>query len=221
LITWHYLGLNNIEVCFTASNNILFSALIKDYLEKERFSGVSEIVAYPSSIFIEFDSFTTPIYKVIQYISSLTIELKEPSRDRAVLKSIPVCYDDDFGIDRDVLSEKLGLSFPEIVQIHSSSEYHLDMYGFVPGFMYLSGLDPLLTIPRKSTPSVKVPAGSVAIAHQYSGIYPANLPGGWYILGRTPIKLMDIAQPRVFPYQPGERIKFRKITLQEFIEWEK
>ena len=131
---------------------------------------------------------------------------------------IPVCYEKEFSSDLDDYSNKISLSRDEIIKIHSSKIYYLHMYGFLPGFMYLGGLDNRLFISRKSTPSRRILKGSVAIGGAQTGIYPSDSPGGWYVIGKTPVNLFNASnfkQPVIIPV--ANYIKFRPISLDEFI----
>ena len=131
---------------------------------------------------------------------------------------IPVCYEKQFSSDLEDYSNKISLAKDEIIEIHSSKIYYLHMYGFLPGFMYLGGLDNRLFIPRKSIPSRRILKGSVAIGGAQTGIYPSDSPGGWYVIGKTPVNLFNTSnfnQPVNIPV--ANYIKFRPISLDEFI----
>ncbi|TDK41909.1 5-oxoprolinase subunit PxpB [Algoriphagus formosus] len=131
---------------------------------------------------------------------------------------IPVCYGENFGKDLDQLCTEKAISKENLIQIHSQSEYVLEFYGFLPGFMYLSGLHPDLISARKSIPDRKVEAGSVAIGGKQTGIYPLESPGGWHVIGKTPIQIFDKDQnPPVNP-QPGDFVRFYPISEEEFDE---
>lgn len=131
---------------------------------------------------------------------------------------IPVCYGGKFGKDLDQLCKEKAISKENLIQIHSQSEYVLEFYGFLPGFMYLSGLHPDLISARKRIPDRKIDAGSVAIGGKQTGIYPLESPGGWHIIGKTPIQIFDKGQnPPVNP-QPGDFIRFYPISEEEFDE---
>lgn len=129
---------------------------------------------------------------------------------------IPVCYSLETGRDLEVLAKHKSISQEELIAKHSQSPYRLHFYGFLPGFMYLNGLPRELHTPRKSIPDRAVPVGTVAIGGSQTGIYPSPSPGGWHLIGQTPISLFDpnLAIP-VFASE-GERIEFIPVTLQEF-----
>lgn len=129
---------------------------------------------------------------------------------------IPVCYDTFFGIDLNAIAEQKKISIEEIIQIHSSTQYHVYMLGFLPGFAYMGNVADRIVTPRLSTPRIQVAAGSVGIAGNQTGIYPLDSPGGWNIIGRTPIILFDTTKEQPCLLQPGNKIKFVSITKDEF-----
>ncbi|GAA0761441.1 5-oxoprolinase subunit PxpB [Psychroflexus lacisalsi] len=133
------------------------------------------------------------------------------------IKKIPVCYDHDYGWDLELLSEDLSLSVDEIIKNHSEAVYTVYFIGFLPGFPYLGGLDSSLFHRRKSQPRRQIPSGSVGIADQQTGIYSLDSPGGWQIIGRSPIQLFDSENPTRYCYlQAGDKIQFEPITKDEF-----
>jgi len=132
------------------------------------------------------------------------------------LIAIPVCYDPEFGFDLNRVAEHAKLSEREIVNLHSSAEYRVACVGFVPGFPFLAGLPKSLATPRRDVPRKEIPPGSVGIGGAQTGIYPLRSPGGWNLIGRTPLKLFD---PTIDPptlLAPGDRVRFRAITREEF-----
>ena len=133
--------------------------------------------------------------------------------------SIPVCYDPSLGTDLDWVAAHLNRSMEDIVALHTSIEYRVYMIGFIPGFPYMGTLPTALEVPRKQTPSMKIPAGSVAIAGKQTGIYPAEVPGGWQVIGRTPLKMFD---PSTIPcsfLNAGDIVQFKPITLEMFNQY--
>jgi inhibitor of KinA len=129
---------------------------------------------------------------------------------------IPVCYEGAYGSDLQEVSEFTGLSIQEIVQLHISLSFRVYMIGFVPGFAYMGILPPKLEMPRRKSPRLEVPAGSVAIAGLQTGIYPARIPGGWNIIGRTPWKLFDKNANPCSRLSAGDLVRFESITPQAF-----
>jgi inhibitor of KinA len=130
--------------------------------------------------------------------------------------TIPVCYDERYGMDLRAVSDRTGLSPSEIVSLHTSTTYTVYFLGFSPGFPYMGDLDARLALPRREEPRPAVPAGSVAIATRHTAIYPHATPGGWHILGCTPLKLFDpqAAQPALLA--AGDSVRCRAITAEEY-----
>ncbi len=129
---------------------------------------------------------------------------------------IPVCYGGDYGPDLEMLAAGRGLSPQRALELHSSGEYFVYMIGFTPGFCYLGGLDERLVTPRRKEPRLKVPAGSVGIADRQTGIYSIASPGGWQIVGRTPLILFAPERTDPFLLRPGDTVRFRPISAEDF-----
>ena len=129
---------------------------------------------------------------------------------------IPVCYDPEFALDLDHVADHARMSPKEIVDLHSAAEYRVNCIGFTPGFPYLTGLPGKLTTPRRATPRKEIPTGSVAIGGAQTGIYPQVSPGGWNIIGRTPLRLFDAQKDPPVLLRAGTRVRFRAITREEF-----
>jgi len=129
---------------------------------------------------------------------------------------IPVCYDPEFALDIDRVAEQAQISASEVVDLHSGSEYRVACIGFVPGFPFLAGLPKNLATPRRDVPRKEIPAGSVGIGGAQTGIYPLRSPGGWNLIGRTPLKLFDPTKDPPTLLCPGGRVRFRAITREEF-----
>ena len=129
---------------------------------------------------------------------------------------VPVCYGGEFGPDLEALARHAGLTPSEAIACHVAADYRVAMLGFAPGFPYLLGLDPRLRMPRRADPRTRVPAGSVAIGGAQTGIYPRELPGGWQLIGRTPLALFAPAAEPPCLLAPGDRVRFRAIDAAEF-----
>ncbi|MCD0490094.1 5-oxoprolinase subunit PxpB [Pedobacter sp. MC2016-14] len=136
-------------------------------------------------------------------------------REQKIIK-IPVLYGGCYGPDLEEVANHAGMPVDQVINIHSSAIYKIFMIGFVPGFPYLGGMDERISAPRKSSPRAKIPAGSVGIAGSQTGIYSLETPGGWQIIGRTPLTLFDHQRVQPSLLQAGESVKFVPITAKEF-----
>lgn len=129
---------------------------------------------------------------------------------------IPVCYGGRHGVDLDAVAAHAGLDVDAVIACHTAADYRVAMLGFAPGFAYLLGLDPTLHTPRRADPRLRVPPGSIAIGGAQTGVYPSELPGGWQLLGRTPLRLFDAGRESPCLLAPGDRVRFRAIGANEF-----
>lgn len=129
---------------------------------------------------------------------------------------IPVCYDPEFALDLDHVASQAKLTPKKVVDLHSGPEYRVSCIGFVPGFPFLAGLPKELATPRRPTPRKEIPAGSVGIGGAQTGIYPLRSPGGWNLIGRTPLHLFDPEKTPPAFLRAGDRVRFRAITREEF-----
>ena len=164
---------------------------------------------------------STTLDKISRYIKSIHVETKKDQQTQNQIMQIPVCYDPVFGFDLQELSSFYQLKKEEIIELHSSAVYTVYMIGFVPGFPYLGGLSEKLTTPRRQNPRAAIPAGSVGIAGQQTGIYPLETPGGWQIIGRTPLKLFDVNRQQPSLLKAGDKLKFEPVSLKEFEQIER
>lgn len=129
---------------------------------------------------------------------------------------IPVCYDSEFALDLDEVARHAGLSQKEVIDLHSATRYRVSCLGFTPGFPFLSGLPQKLITPRRATPRKEILAGSVAIGGRQTGVYPIKSPGGWNVIGRTPLRLFDPNKNPPALLRIGDRVRFRQITHEKF-----
>ncbi len=193
-------------------------------LKNENITGVLDVVPAYSSLTIHydvmkiigkargkavFDIITDQLKKIVEDDTEISIE-----ENRKI--NIPVCYDDEFGLDLIYLANEKKLSVEEVIQLHTSKTYRVYMIGFLPGFAYMGSVDQKIQIPRKENPRKKIEAGSVGIAGEQTGIYPLQSPGGWQIIGRTPLQLFNKEKKEPVLLQPGDEIKFFSISKDEF-----
>ncbi|HBF43049.1 MAG TPA: allophanate hydrolase [Desulfobacteraceae bacterium] len=178
--------------------------------------GVIETIPTYRSLLLVYDPSITNLAKLQKELQKLEERLEEIQIPPPDTVEIPVCYGGGFGPDIEFVAETHDLSVKEVIQLHSEPEYLIYMVGFTPGFPFLGGLSEKLHTPRLETPRTFVPKGSVGIANNQTGIYPVSSPGGWQLIGRSPIKLFDPERPNPFLYQAGDHIKFNPITPEEY-----
>ena len=177
--------------------------------------GVEAVIPAYRSLSLLYDPMRTNPASLAEAIHALE-SVPETAVASPKVVPIPVCYDSAFGLDMEVVAAHTGLSPERIVALHSAAEYPIYMIGFTPGFCYLGGMDARLRTPRRQTPRTSLPAGSVGIAESQTGVYPVESPGGWQIIGRTPLRLFAPARPNPFLYEAGDRIRFVPISDDQF-----
>ncbi len=136
--------------------------------------------------------------------------------DRGHIVEVPVCYEPPFGLDLKDIAAHTGLPAEEIVRRHVRSDHRVLMVGFAPGQPYIGGLDPKLFVPRRATPRTMMPVGAVAIAVGQTAVYPFGTPGGWNVVGRTPLRVFDPEREPASLFAPGDRVKFVPIARAEY-----
>jgi inhibitor of KinA len=141
---------------------------------------------------------------------------KERRRSAPRTVEIPVCYDPEFAVDLDEVARYAQISTKEVVDLHSAADYRVACIGFVPGFPFMAGLPKKIATPRRSNPRKEIPPGAVGIGGAQTGIYPLRSPGGWNLIGRTPLKLFDPTKDPPALLHAGDRVCFRPITREEF-----
>lgn len=191
-------------------------------LEQRPVEGVVAAVPGFASLTIHYDPLVWDSWEEIHRrvriaLSELELTMTSPSR----IVELPVCYGETYALDLEAVVALTGLTSREIIRRHSEPEYVVQMLGFMPGFPYLAGLATELQVPRKERPRLSVPAGSVAIAGNQSGVYPVVSPGGWQIIGRTPLRLFDPHSASPSLLQTGDRVRFRQVSPEEYLEIER
>lgn len=161
-----------------------------------------------------------PYTRVCEKIKELLLNFKMNERSEPRTVEIPVCYGGELGPDLDHVATYNHLTPEEVIDYHSSGDYTVYMIGFAPGFPYIGGMPEKLATPRKKTPRLKIPVGSVGIAGIQTGVYSIETPGGWQLIGRTPKKLFRPWEDVPSVLKAGDKIIFKPISLKEFKEWE-
>lgn len=170
------------------------------------------VPAYASlALFVDADAFPEsddPLANAESWLQALPPDDALSASPQGALHDIAVRYGGEHGPDLDAVAEHAGLSPRQVIELHADGEYRVAMLGFAPGFPYLLGLDPALSMPRLATPRTRVEAGSVGIGGEQAGIYPRPGPGGWRIIGRTEVVLFDPARDPPSLLAPGDRLRF-------------
>ncbi len=195
--------------------NRKITAVVK-MIKEQRIEGIVELIPSFCALVIQYDP------RVISYdemknrvkgILELDITLGENGKR---IFEIPVCYGGEFGPDIETIAQNAGLSVEEVIQIHSSRDYLIYMLGFLPGFCYLGGLDERIHTPRLTNPRLKINAGSVGIGGSQTGIYPLDSPGGWQLMGMTPVKTYDPEREVPILLEAGDYIRFIPVDEEEY-----
>lgn len=186
-------------------------------LEKQPIPGVIEWVPSYAAVTVLYRPAAVTYRQLVQSLEMLAERLDDEPLPPSRVVSLPVCYGDEYGPDLESLAKLCGRTPEEVIRIHSSVEYVIYMMGFAPGFPYLGGLPKEIAAPRLATPRPLVPAGSVGIAGEQTGVYPIATPGGWRIIGRTPIPLYDPSRHPPVLLQAGDRLRFRPVDRTEFL----
>ena len=180
----------------------------KNRLKKSNIKFLVEINSTYNSLLISYDTSINNIYDALLSLKKLYLVKDSQKNELNKLWEIPVYYDANHGVDLDNFSKENKLTKKQIIELHSAQIYTVYFIGFLPGFLYLGGLDKRLHLPRKSTPNLHVKKGSVAIGGEQTGIYPQDSPGGWHIIGNSPIDFFDISKEIPCFASPGDCVKF-------------
>lgn len=190
--------------------------LMKNIEESNLIESIYEMIPTYRSLMINYNPLKITFNNLINSVKEIESNLKISDKGEKKVVKIPVLYGEDFGPDIETVAKHNDLTIEEIIKIHSEEEYLVYMLGFTPGFTYLGGMNKKLETPRLSNPRVKIPAGSVGIAGKQTGVYPIDSPGGWQLIGRTPIKLYDPKRENPILLSAGDYVKFFPITKCEF-----
>lgn len=208
-------------------------ASLSDYLEEHPFTGLVEYIPAFTSVTVfynpmevrnlnvELSADINPImplsYQIVaQMLENILTELNPESDFQATVIEIPVCYGGEFGPDLEYVAEYHKMTPEEVIKIHTQGNYLVYMIGFAPGFPYLGGLSEKIATPRRSSPRLVIPAGSVGIAGDQTGAYPIETPGGWQLIGRTPVSLFRPQDDPPILLRSGNLVKFKPISLEEY-----
>lgn len=202
------------------NNQVMYSF---QFLQAHPIEGVTDIIPAYSSLTLIYESSIirkqamggSPYEWLKKKLNALALAPTEIAEKTAPL-IVPVCYDPSLAPDLEEATQLTGCTIEEIIALHTSNIYKVYMLGFLPGFAYMASVHQQIQMPRKANPRRAVAAGSVGIAGEQTGIYPLEAPGGWQLIGQTPLKIFDITKEEPCFFKPGNRVKFEAITLDQF-----
>ena len=190
-----------------------------DAVQAAQLAGVRDVVPTYRSVAVYFDPLRTDNGALIACLEREAGRPPAPARPAAAPVRIPVCYGGDLGPDLAGVASFADLPEADVVRAHAGATYRVFMLGFVPGFAYLGIVDQRIAMPRHATPRVRVPPGSVGIAGAQTGVYSAETPGGWQLIGRTPLKPFDPSRDEPFLMKAGDAVEFYPIDRAEYDRW--
>ena len=177
---------------------------------------VSDVVVGYRSVMVYVDPLAEDGHLMEQRLRDLAVNTPDDESLAGELVNVPVCYDGPYGPDLPDVAAFGQCDVEEVIGRHLALEYRVFVVGFVPGFAYMAPVDPKIAAPRRPSPRLRVPAGSVAVAAGQTGIYPAETPGGWSLIGRCPIKPYDPDRSEPFLFHPGDRVRFHRISESDY-----
>ena len=191
---------------------------LKKLVKENKIEGITNLTPSYNKLIISFDLSITNFKKITKIIKTLEV-INDNQQDPKKIK-IPMCCEKEFALDLIPLSKKINISPNEIIDLHLSKEYFCYMTGFIAGMPFLGDINEKIRFDRLQTPRIKVPKGSIGITEQFCNIYTFESPGGWNIIGNTPLKVFDklnLNNPSLI--KPGDKVSFYKITKQEYLNW--
>ena len=179
--------------------------------------GIIELVPTYCALLVQYDAMVYSYSDICRILEpTLQESVTDSANELVTIVEIPTVYGGEFGPDLGFVASHNHLSEAEVVSIHSGTDYLVYMLGFIPGFTYLGGMDPRIATPRLSSPRTLIPAGSVGIAGEQTGTYPSDSPGGWQIIGRTPVTMYDMSKKQAALLQAGDYVRYVPIDENEF-----
>ncbi|MCI6005294.1 MAG: 5-oxoprolinase subunit PxpB [Blautia sp.] len=185
-------------------------------MKEQHIEGVTDMIPAFCSLLINYDPRVIQYDEIRERVQSIVKIDAKAGAGRKKVFEIPVCYGGEYGPDIANIAQHAGLTEEEVIQIHSSRDYLIYMLGFLPGFCYLGGLDERIHTPRLANPRIKINAGSVGIGGSQTGIYPLDSPGGWQLMGMTPVKTYDPDREVPILLEAGDYIRFIPIDEEEY-----
>ena len=192
---------------------------ISEQIQKNNFLGLKNCAPSYNKLLIHFNPSKQNKEEILNFINN--IEFSKIKLNKTIKKlEIPICYDEEFALDIKVVSKKTNIDEDQIINLHLSTNFFVYMIGFMPGLPFMGDLHSDLNVSRLATPRLMIPSGSIGIVEKFCVIYPNESPGGWNIIGRTPIKLFFKNKQKPTLLHPGFKVKFRSISKKEFFKLE-
>ena len=186
-------------------------------IKELQLEGIIELVPTYCALLIEYDAMCYSYSEICNIIEPILEEgMTDTTNELVTVVEVPTVYGGEFGPDLSFVASHNHLSEDEVISIHSGTDYLVYMLGFIPGFTYLGGMDPRIATPRLSSPRTLIPAGSVGIAGEQTGTYPSDSPGGWQIIGRTPVTMYDMSKAQAALLNAGDYVRYVPIDESEF-----
>lgn len=217
-ITFYPLGEAAVKCCFDEGISTDLTNNIQSFCKKlhNKHVGITEWVPAYDSVSVYYEPWRISYEQITSLLQPIANEIDTHHQKTKTVITIPTVYGGNYGPDLENLAAANNLSTKEVIDLHTKRDYLINMIGFLPGFPYLSGLDERIAMPRLENPRQSVPAGSVGIAESQTGIYPLDSPGGWNIIGRTPLKLFDAENEEPFLFEQGDYLQFSSISVDEY-----
>ena len=186
-------------------------------IKELQLEGIIELVPTYCALLVEYDAMLYSYSEICNIIEPTLEEgMANTTNELLTVVEVPTVYGGEFGPDLSFVASHNHLSEDEVISIHSGTDYLVYMLGFIPGFTYLGGMDPRIATPRLSSPRTLIPAGSVGIAGEQTGTYPSDSPGGWQIIGRTPVTMYDMSKAQAALLKAGDYVRYVPIDESEF-----
>ena len=186
-------------------------------IKELQLDGIIELVPTYCALLVEYDAMLYSYSEICKIIEPTLEEgMTNTTNELVTVAEVPTVYGGEFGPDLSFVASHNHLSEDEVISIHSGTDYLVYMLGFIPGFTYLGGMDPRIATPRLSSPRTLIPAGSVGIAGEQTGTYPSDSPGGWQIIGRTPVTMYDMSKAQAALLKAGDYVRYVPIDESEF-----
>jgi len=202
----------------TVLNDIIW---FKSAIATESKTHIEDLINCYNSLTIKYSHVIKDPANKIEHLKKVYSKINYTEQKKATIWEIPVCYRQEYGLDLLALSKAKSTTIKDIIKLHSNTLYSVYFIGFLPGFLYLGGLDSRLHTNRKATPRLSIAKGSVGIGGSQTGIYPNNSAGGWNIIGRTPVSFFDVLKTKPCFAEAGDKIKFVPITQAKYLQIEK